>query len=204
MGQTVFWEKIFCLLFKRFSEFIQTSDNWRVLSKRFEVVVKLALYLSKLRFCEENFFRSFQIQKFIRFWTEKHWAVVRVFSNRVVEKALNSSGGSVWQSSCSKKHLFRTKKDGGDVFGYWLKTIRNVCQTTSYIVSRKFFFWGNVDENFHRKLSYEILNVRPKNLNIVKRHLLGEIIFVKTLNVCQSLKEHNWARLSEIDFLSRE
>ena len=66
------------------------------------------------------------------------------------------------------------------------------------------FLGGFVVEKFHRKLNYKKRNVCPKNLNSLQKHFLRQINFGKTLKFCQSWKENNWARLSQMHFTSRE
>ena len=112
-----------------------------------------------------------------------------VFFDRVVKKASYFTGGSVWQRNRLKKLLTGTKKkDRGIVFKYWLKTFRNVCQTTTEIVSRS-FLGGDGLENFQRKLRYEKQKVCPKNMNSVQKHLLGKIDFRKRPGGLSELKK---------------
>ena len=127
-----------------------------------------------------------------------------VFFNRFVKKASYFTGGSIWQRNRLKKLLTQTKKkDRGNVFNYWPKTIRNVCQITTDIVSRRFLA-GDVVEKFQRKLNYEVRSVCPKKLSSVQRNFRAKEFLREKLRVCQNSKENNWARISEIHFNSCE
>ena len=98
-----FWEKIFCLLYKFSSEFIQTSNNCRVLSKKFRISCqKCTLPVQIFVLGGKRFAGVSKIINLIVVELNIIEQLRACFSMGLSKMPFIFSGRSVWQRSCFK------------------------------------------------------------------------------------------------------
>ena len=145
-----FWEEQFFWRRKRFflssfPTFCWNFSNFRIhfgrLEKHFRIcwwnwtpLLRTKVLLGK------NVCRSFHVHESISSCSEKFWDLVKKKFSVWLSILHLFFKRTVWHINRFVKFLVRTKKNKRSVSGYWLKTTRNVCQTTTDIVSRRFFW----------------------------------------------------------------